>query len=82
MQVFELVYGYIRHFVAAKDADDAYRQGTDPERFPDLHFRPFEIIPVTIEGYTITAVKNGSEGQNIASEEGVDTPRRGRRKAS
>lgn len=82
MQVYELVFGNIRHFVAAENAEDAYKQGTDPEQFPDLHFRPFEIIPVTVEGYTITAVKNGSEGQNIASEEGVDTPRRGRRKAS
>lgn len=80
MQVFELVYGYIRHFVAAKDADDAYRQGTDPERFPDLHFRPFEIIPVTVEGYTITAIPNAAEVAQNASDDAA--PKRGRRKAS
>lgn len=80
MQVFELVSGYIRHFVAAKDADDAYRQGTDPERFPDLHFRPFDIIPVTVEGYTITATSNASEGSHNESDD--VSPRRGRKKAS
>lgn len=79
MNVYELKYGNIRHFVVAKDEHDAYQQGTDPELFPDLHFRPFETHLVEVEGYTIKATADKS---TKASEDADDAPKRGRRKAA
>lgn len=61
MNVYELTYGHIRHFVAAKDEQDAYEQGTDPNKFPDLHFRPFDIHLVAVEGYEIAVTASKAE---------------------
>lgn len=74
MNVYELTFGNIKYFVVAENEQDAYEQGTDPDKFPDLHFRPFEITLVQVEGYTITATSNSPEKP-------VEAPRRGRRKA-
>lgn len=82
MHVYELIFGNIRHYVAAQDEQDAYAQGTDPERFPDLHFRPFEIHKVEVEGYTITVTPNDDQRANTGVTEADDAPRRGRRKAA
>lgn len=75
MNIYQLSFGNIKHFVAAKDDQEAYEQGTDPEKFPDLHFRPFEITLVQVEGYTITATQDKPEKD-------AEAPRRGRRKAA
>lgn len=55
MNVYELSLGFTKHFVAARDDEHAYEQGTDAERFPDIHYLPFIITQVTIPGFTITA---------------------------
>lgn len=70
MKIFELSSGNIRHFVAAEDREDAYEQGVDADRFPDINYLPFEIHEVDIPGHTIT-VKSDSEDEK---------PRRGRQK--
>ena len=63
MNVYQLHFGNIKHYVAAEDEQDAYAQGTDPELFPDLHFRPFQIEQVEIEGFTISVTENASSEQ-------------------
>jgi len=82
LNIYELVFGHIRHFVAAVDEEDAYAQGTDPERFPDLHFRPFEIHKVEVQGYTITVTQNAPQTEKEDVTEADEAPRRGRRKAA
>lgn len=78
MNVYELSFGHIKHFVVASserdegDETSAYTQGQDPEAFPDLHFRPFEIRKVEVEGYTIAVTPDVQEG--------VESPRRGGRR--
>lgn len=69
MNVYEISFGHLKHFVAAESEEDAYSQGTDPETFPDLHFRPFEVRQVEVEGYTIT----------VTQEAGVEAPKRRKR---
>ena len=81
LNIYELVFGHIRHFVAAVDEEDAYAQGTDPERFPDLHFRPFEMRKVEVEGYTITVTPNEPQEADTTVYDAEETPRR-RRKAA
>lgn len=54
MKIFELSMGRIRHYVPAEDEVHAYKQGTDPDNFPDINYMPFEINEVSIPGYTIT----------------------------
>lgn len=55
MNVYELSLGYAKHFVAAVDEDHAYKQGTDPELFPDIHYLPFTVTLVTVPGHIIVA---------------------------
>lgn len=54
MKLFELLFGNLRKFVAAEEADHAKAIGEDPEVSPDLHFRPFEVIEIQVEGFEIT----------------------------
>lgn len=54
MNIYELSIGRIKHYVAAEDEQDAYNQGTDAEKFPDINYMPFEIHEVTVPGHTIT----------------------------
>ena len=54
MNIYELSIGRIKHYVAAEDEQDAYNQGTDAEKFPDINYMPFEIREVTVPGHTIT----------------------------
>lgn len=54
MNIYELSIGRIKHYIAATDEQDAYKQGTDPERFPDINYMPFEINEVTVPGFIIT----------------------------
>jgi hypothetical protein len=54
MKIFELSIGRIKHYVAAEDELQAYKQGTDPDNFPDINYMPFDINEVSILGYTIT----------------------------
>lgn len=61
MNVYELSFSHIRHFVAAKDEEHAREQGQDPEKFPDLHFRPFDVTLVEVEGHTITVKPDSAE---------------------
>lgn len=82
MNVYELVFGHLRHYVAAKDEQDAYQQGMDPQKFPDLHFRPFEIIPVTVPGYVVTATPIEQQQATTGDETPQETTRRGGRKKS
>lgn len=77
MQIYELSLGFTKHFVAATDEQHAYEQGTDPTRFPDIHYLPFVITQVEIPGYTISVTKDETEEQ-----EQVTTAKRGRRAAS
>ena len=58
MNIYELSIGTNKHFVAATDEQHAYEQGTDPEKFPDIHYLPFTITKVEVPGYTITVTKN------------------------
>lgn len=67
MNVYELVAGNLRHFVVAADEQAAREQGEDPERFPDIHFRPFEVKLVQVEGYTITVKKEAEDGAGTAT---------------
>jgi hypothetical protein len=59
MQIFELNAGdgFIRRFIVAKDADEAKKIGEDPNKHPDLCFRPFEVVPIEVDGYEITVKK-------------------------
>ncbi|MEK4191770.1 hypothetical protein NYE59_01660 [Paenibacillus sp. FSL L8-0323] len=61
MKIFELSMGRIKHYVAAEDEVQAYKQGTDPDNFPDINYMPFEINEVSIPGYTITVTPNEPE---------------------
>jgi len=54
LNVYRLAVGHIEHFVAARDEQDAYKQGADPARFPDMHFLPFTITKIEVPGYDIT----------------------------
>lgn len=72
MNIYELSIGATKHFVGATDEQDAYDQGTDASRFPDIHFLPFQITKVDVPGCTIT-VKSDNEDA---------APRRSRRSAS
>jgi hypothetical protein len=71
--IYELAIGPTKHFVAAEDEQDAYDQGTDPEKFPDMHFLPFQITKVEIPGHTINVTSD--EPEQIVT-------RRGRKPAS
>jgi hypothetical protein len=75
MDIYELSIGATKHFVGAKDEQDAYNQGTDPEKFPDIHFLPFQVTKVEVPGCTVTVTSD-------TEEEIVAAPRRGRRPAS
>lgn len=66
MNLYLLSAGNIRYYVAAPDEQGAYEQGTDPQRFPDLHYRPFEIDLIQVEGYTITVTPEAQETQETA----------------
>lgn len=61
MNIYQLTSGNIRHYVAAESQEDAYKQGTDPERFPDIHYLPFEIHEIVVPGYTITVTPDEQE---------------------
>lgn len=61
MNIYQLTSGNIRHYVAAESREDAYKQGTDPERFPDIHYLPFEIHEIVVPGYTITVTPDEQE---------------------
>lgn len=75
MNIYELSFGNTKHFIAATDEQHAYDQGTDPNRFPDIHYLPFVITQVEIPGFTVTVTKDEQE-------EAVTTSKRGRRAAS
>lgn len=70
MNIYELQTGNIKHFVAAEDEADAYKQGTDPEQHPDIHYLPFTVTQVEVPGHTITVEADGQE---------AESPRRGRK---
>lgn len=61
MNIYQLTSGNIRHYVAAESKEDAYEKGTDPERFPDIHYLPFEIHEIVVPGYTITVTPDEQE---------------------
>jgi hypothetical protein len=61
MHVYELSFGAIKHFIAAKDEGQAYEKGTDPKLFPDIHYLPFTITQVKVEGYDITLTPTKAE---------------------
>lgn len=61
MHIFELEAGSIRRFVVAEDEDNARSIGSDPAKHPDLHFRPFVVRKVELQGYTITVTPDGHE---------------------
>lgn len=63
MKIFELTTGNIRHFVVGKDEEDARTQGTDPERFSDIHYLPFEVTEVDVPGFTITVKKDTKKSE-------------------
>ena len=77
MNIYELSLGFTKHFVAATDEQHAYEQGTDAERFPDIHYLPFNITQVMIPGHTISVTKDDSD-----EPEQNTTSRRGRRAAT
>lgn len=72
MNIYQLSFGHLKHLVVAKDEKEAYKIGTDPEKFPDLHFRPFQTDLIEVEGYTITLAKNDEEPENEFSSLNVD----------
>lgn len=53
MNVYELSLGFTKHWVAANDEKHAYEIGTDPEKFPDIHYLPFNVTKVEVQGHTI-----------------------------
>jgi hypothetical protein len=53
MNVYELSFNHIRTFIVAESEEDARKIGEDPAQYPDLHFRPFEVVKVEVEGYAI-----------------------------
>lgn len=69
MNIYELECGYIRRFVAAEDEQDAYAKGTDAQLNPDLHYLPFTIRLVEVEGYTITATPVASDPKDMNRDE-------------
>lgn len=74
MNIYELSIGHMKHFVGARDEQHAYDQGTDPERFPDIHYLPFQITEVVVPGCTVVVTSDEPDANA--------TPRRGRRPAS
>jgi len=81
LNVYRLEFGAIEYFVVAKDEDDAYRQGMDPVRFPDMHFLPFTIRKVEVPGYVITARPVQPEKPPQETEQIVQSGSRGRKPA-
>ena len=77
MNIYELSLGFTKHFVAANDEQHAYEQGTDPERFPDIHYLPFTVTKVEIPGHTISVTKDEAD-----EPEQTTTKRGGRRAAA
>jgi hypothetical protein len=69
MNVYELSLGFTKHFVAARDEEHAYEQGTDAEKFPDIHYLPFVITQVTIPGVTITALADNKPIEDMDKSE-------------
>lgn len=65
MNVYELSLGYAKHFVAAVDEDHAYKQGTDPELFPDIYFLPFTVTQVVVTGHVVTATPEVQAAKSI-----------------
>lgn len=65
MNIYELSFGIIRKFIVAESEQEAYNIGTDPNKHPDLHFRAFEIVPVEVEGWEITAKRKGLEEKQL-----------------
>lgn len=61
MPVFALTFGRINHYVAATDAQDAYTQGTNPDRFPDINYLPFEVNEVIVPGHTIVVTPDETD---------------------
>lgn len=55
MQIFELNFsdGFIKKLIVANDAEEAKKIGEDPYKHPDLCFRPFQVIPIEVEGFEI-----------------------------
>lgn len=58
MNIYELSLGFTKHFVAANDEQHAYEQGTDAEKFPDIHYLPFIITQVVVPGVTIVVTRS------------------------
>lgn len=75
MNLYALTAGNIRYYVAAEDEQGAYDQGTDPQLFPDLHFRSFAVEQITVEGFTVSLKQSSQEGAETVTG-------RGRRKAA
>jgi hypothetical protein len=67
MNIYELSFGIIRKFIVAKDEQEAYNIGTNADLHPDIHFRPFEIVPIEVEGYTVTVTPNESQNFDTMS---------------
>lgn len=55
MNIYELRCGSLLYYVAANDEEHATEQGQDASRFPDMHFLPFTVKMIEVEGYVITA---------------------------
>lgn len=69
MNIYQLRFGYMEYFVAAESMEEAYNIGTDPEKFPDIHFLPFEIKQVEVPGYDISVTAIPSEQVEMDAEE-------------
>ena len=70
MNIYELRSGMLIYYVAADNEDDAREQGQDAQRFPDMHFLPFSVKRIEVEGAKITVKR--VRKQEITQDE--DTP--------
>jgi hypothetical protein len=64
MNIYRLAHGTTEHIIPAVDEQDAYKQGTDPDKFPDIHYLPFTITQIVVPGHTITVTKDKEEAAN------------------
>lgn len=54
MNLYKLSFAHIEKLVAAENEEAAKAIGENPEKSPDLYFRPFEVRKIEVDGYDIT----------------------------
>lgn len=68
MNIYLLESGSVSRYIVAESEEHAREIGSDPKQHPDLHFRPFKVKLVEVEGYTISVTKAAQKSRQKAKD--------------